>query len=367
MDDALLAQEFPHDECLIHLNHAGIGPWPTRTIEAIRAFSEENLHFGALHYPRWSQIEFALRQQFQTLLNAPSTDDIALLKNTSEALSMVAMGLDWQAGQNVVLAHQEFPSNRIVWQALESRGVEVRMVDLYSVDTPEDALLAACDEKTRLLTTSAVHYADGLRMDLERLGQFCEYNDILFCVDAIQQLGVLPIDVQQLGIHFLMADGHKWMLGPEGVAVFYCAEAVRERLQLSQFGWHMMENMGDFTAKEWQPAASARRFECGSPNSLGSHALHASLSLLLQAGIDSISRNILKNTSYLIDIITESEHFSLATPEGRGRHAGIVSFKLQHGDTESLYRHLMNKGIYCAYRSGNIRFSPHFLYPAGAY
>ena len=118
------------------------------------------------------------------------------------------------------------------------------------------------------------------------LGDYCRSKDILFVVDAIQSLGASPFDVAQCKADIVVADGHKWMLGPEGLALFYCRESIREQLKLNEYGWHMVEAMGDFDQKEWQLAKSARRFECGSPICWGVHALHTSLTLLLEQGLE---------------------------------------------------------------------------------
>ena len=213
---------------------------------AVQQFAEENMRQGARHYTRWLETEVHLREQCRSLLNAPSADDIALLKNTSEALSVVAHGLAWRTGDNVVISDQEFPSNRIVWQSLQEDGVETRCVDLTRGASPEQALVACMDKHTRLLAVSSVQYASGLRLDLDRLGTLCRDRGVLFCVDAIQSLGALPLDVQACGADFVMADGHKWLLGPEGCAVFYVRSQVRERLRLRQYGWHMVEDHLDF-------------------------------------------------------------------------------------------------------------------------
>ncbi|OOG21012.1 class V aminotransferase [Thioalkalivibrio denitrificans] len=351
--------EFPLEPGLIHLNHAAVGPWPRRAVEAVERFARANMHEGSRAYPHWIREETRLRGLLARLINAPSADDIALLKNTSEALSVVAYGLEWASGDNVVSARQEFPSNRVVWQSLAPRfGVQARLVDLEGPD-PEGALIEAMDARTRLLSISAVQYARGLRLDLERLGEACHRRGVLFCVDAIQQLGALPFDAQACRADFVAADGHKWMLGPEGVAVFFVRPEVRDRLRLNQFGWHMLEALGDFDRPDWQPAASARRFECGSPNLLGVHALAASLDLLLETGLDTISDNISRNISLLIDILSE-KGFEILSPTAPERRAGIVTFTRPGTDMEAICQRLMQSGVLCAHRGGGLRFSPHF-------
>lgn len=360
--DALLAQEFPVTQNLVYLNHAGVAPWPQRTTQAVTRFAAQCAAEGARHYARWLETESAVKAQLARLVNAPSADDIALLKNTSEALSVVAYGLSWQPGDNVVISDEEFPSNRIVWESLAKRGVAVREVSLATAQ-PEKALLEACDGHTRVLSISSVQYGSGRRIELGVLGAGCRRRNIAFCVDAIQGLGAVAHDVQAMGIDFLMADAHKWLLGPEGIAVFYCRAAWRERLQLYQYGWHMIEDAGDFDRRQWVPARSARRFECGSPNMLGIHALEASLSLLFEIGMAEIERRILERSAWLMTAIRTRPDLELITPDTPGRYAGIVTFRHRRMHSDALFERLRVSGIVCARRGGGIRYSPHFYTP----
>lgn len=345
---------------LIYLNHAAVSPWPLRTAETVQQFAEENARYGAAMYPRWMDTERQLRENLAWLINAPSVDDISIQKSTSEALSAIAHGLAWQKGQNVVFLKQEFPSNRVVWQSLACYGVEPRMVDPEPAQAPEDALLAACDRKTRLISVSSVQYADGLTIDLSWIGEFCRKNNILFCVDAIQSLGALAFDVAEIGADFVVADGHKWMLGPEGVALLYSERNIRPQLKLHQFGWHMLAHAGDFDSLETEPTESGRRFECGSPNMLGIHALNSSLSLIRETGLARISTDILANTDLLMRQISDHPRLELLSPTAPVRRSGIVSFKVRDGNQEQIYRALMQRQVICAARGGGIRFSPHF-------
>ena len=356
-------QEFSLQAEISYLNHAAVAPWPTRTKLAVQQFADENASQGSLHYLDWLKVEDELRLQLAKLINAPSKNDIALLKSTSEALSVVAYGLAWQTGDNIVISNQEFPSNRIIWESLHSKGVEVRQVDLTSNSSPEAALIAATDRNTRLLSISSVQYASGLRMNLEQLGAHCRHNDILFCVDAIQSIGAVEFDVQAIHADFVMADGHKWMLGPEGLALFYCRPECYERLALNQFGWHMVEHVGDFDRHDWQPASTARRFECGSPNMLSIHALHASTSLLLEIGMPIIESQVLERSEAIMRAVRATDTLQLVTDASPGRYAGIVSFRHRQLPSQPLYEDLYRKGIFCACRGDAIRFSPHFYTP----
>ena len=356
----IIDEEFQLDEAIIYLNHAAVSPWPRRTATSVQKFAEENCIHGAKNYMNWLEQETLLRKQLKNLINAPSVNDISLLKNTSEALSVVASGIRWRQGDNIVSSNEEFPSNRIAWLAQEKHGVEFREIDISDMETAEEKLIAACDEHTRLLTISSVQYGSGRRLDLKKLGDYCRQNDILFCVDAIQSLGILPMDVEAIQADFVMADAHKWLLGPEGIALFYCRESVRDQLELHQFGWHMIENPGNYDQTSWIPANSGKRFECGSPNMLGIYALSASLSLIESIGIENIARTVITNTSQIIDYIRNKSNIDLLTPPEEDRRGGIVTFRIRERDNAEIYARLMKNNVICANRKGGIRFSPHF-------
>ena len=353
--------EFPQDTDLIYLNHAAVAPWPKRTQEAVQNFANENLVLGATHYPDWLKTEQSLRENLKSLINARSTDEIALVKNTSEALSVVAYGIDWQPGDEIIISNEEFPSNSIVWESLSQFGVKTVKVDLYANElSPEENLTKAINDKTRLLSISSVQYASGTTMDLKTIGKACKQADIYFCVDAIQSLGALPMDAQAIQADFIMADGHKWMLGPEGLGLFYCRKEVMADLTIRQFGWHMIKEAGNYDADSWQVADTAKRFECGSPNMLGAYALNASLSLILEVGMNTISSNIIENTKYLRALIEQEDKLELISFNDPDRIAGITTFKVNGADQKALYQTLMKNNLICANRGGGIRFSPHF-------
>jgi cysteine desulfurase / selenocysteine lyase len=351
--------EFVQAPGLRYLNHAAVAPWPNRAATAVSRFAQENVLLGARDYSDWMALEQRLRERLMRLLNAPSTDDVALVKNTSEALSFVAFGLSWQSGDQIVISDEEFPSNRIVWEALASQGVEVIQASLKG-DDPEGALLAACGPRTRLMSVSAVQFASGLRLDLQRLGAGCKQQNVLFCIDAIQQLGALPFDVQSYQCDFAMADGHKWLLGPEGLGVLYVRSELREQLKLHEFGWHMLEHMGDYNRTEWEPAKSARRFECGSPNMLGAMALEASLSLLEEVGMEQVAALIAERVKWLQDGLSAIPGVQLHSPLNPARRGGILSFSIDGIDNQAVYEALKAQQVICIPRGPGVRFSPHF-------
>ena len=358
---SIIEQEFPQDEELLYLNHAAVSPWPLCTLKAVEEFAQENVFTGAENYKRWLGRELRLKNALKSLINAPAAEDIALLKNTSEALSVVAEGLKWHSGDNVVTSNEEFPSNRIPWEAQKKHGVELREI---SIDCDaEDSLINACDERTRVLTISSVQYGSGHRIHLEKLGRFCRDNNILFCVDAIQSIGAHKLDVQASCIDFTMADAHKWMLGPEGIALFYCRRELLEHLEVHQFGWHMVEHAGDYDRREWELASNARRFECGSPNMLGIYALSASIELLNKVGIDYVEAQIAARVDYLHEKLGQIAGVEILSRSGGHLSSGIITFRCEKTDMKNLHQELMRNRVICANRFGGIRFSPHFYTP----
>ncbi len=351
--------EFPQHESICYLNHAAVSPWPKRTLDAVTKFSEQNVTYGATYYPEWLKVEQELRGRLARLINAPSSQDIALSKSTSEALSIIAYGLNWSNGDEVLITNQEFPSNRIVWESLHDKGVSVKVANIDSGD-PVNAIIAATNGKTKIISVSSVQYASGVSLDLEQLGTYCAKHKILLCIDAIQSLGAIPFDLEKNHADFVVADGHKWMLGPEGLALLYVSPSIREQLSLSQFGWHMVEHRGDYNRQAWQPANDATRFECGSPNMLGIHALNASLSLIEAVGIENINQRLQSITNYLIKQLQTIDGLHLLSPVDSHKRAGIVTFRLESMSPETLHHALMQAGVICACRGGGVRFSPHF-------
>jgi len=357
---AWIREQFPILDQGLYLNHAAIAPWPRCTADEVRTFARENALRGPAGYRDWIVREKELRRLLARLTGAKSEDDIALLKNTTEGISLVAWGLDWQAGDNIVLPLGEFPSNRLPWLAQSAHGVEIREVDIGTTKNAENALLEAMDSQTRILSVSAVQWNDGFRLNLEKLGKSCRSQGVLFFVDAIQQLGALSVDVETCHVDFLAADAHKWLLGPEGIAVFYCRESARPRLRLVQQGWHMFDNPWDFHRREWEPSTSAKRFEAGSPNSVGQVALHASLNLLLKTGMEQVSEQILQNTEFLINALSLIAGVQITSRTEPERRSGIVSFTHENIPSRTLNTCLAESGVTCAIRGNSIRLSPHF-------
>ena len=358
-----LPAEFPLDPELCYLNHAAVGPWPRRTAQRVANFAHENMTRGAADYPAWSKVQHRLRERLMRLINAGSADDIALVKNTSEGLSIISEGLDWQVGDEVVGLARDFCSNQMVWEMLGRRGVRYTPVDALAAADPEGALIEALSADTRLLAISTVHFATGYRFDMPRLADACAARGVLLSVDAIQSLGAVAFDLAEVPADFVTCGGHKWLLSPEGLGFFYCRPALRERLRLHQFGWAMREHPYDFEAEEWSPAASARRFEAGTPNMLGIQAMDASLSLFEEVGLATVEQRLAANLAVLEDGLNAMPEIEIITPSAPARRAGILTFRHPQVGSRELHGGLMQQGVICAARAGGIRLAPHFYTP----
>ncbi len=360
-----LPSEFPQDQELCYLNHAAVGPWPRRTAQAVSNFAQQNMTRGAADYPQWLTVEERLRKRIAWLIDADDTADIALVKNTSEGLSIVSQGLDWKDDDQIVGLAGDFISNQMPWEVLGERGVSYVPIDALSSKDPEGALIDALKKKTRLLAISTVHFATGYRFDMQRLSEACRAKDVLLCVDGIQSFGAKRFSLKDTPADFVTAGGHKWLLSPEGLGFFYCRPELRDRLSLHQFGWAMRDDTYAFESTKWEPAHSARRFEPGTPNMMGIHALEASLSLFEEVGFDFIEQRLADNMALLQNALTEIPGVKLVTPGKARKRAGIMTFTHKKKPAGSLYPALMDAGVICAARGGGIRLAPHFYTPQG--
>ena len=367
------SEHFPLDPSICYLNHAAVSPWPLCTSKALQEFAHENTKFGATNYLEWLKIEQTLRARLAKLINTPNINEIALAKSTSEALSIIAYGVDWKEGDEVIISNHEFPSNRIVWESLEKLGVKTVIAELptdFDVDddsvnatTAVQSIQNCINKKTRLISISSVQYASGIQIDLAALSQTCRKHAVLLCVDAIQSLGALPFDQQKIQADFIVADGHKWMMAAEGLALLYIKKEQQDQLKLQQFGWHMIKDKGNYGVSEWEPADDCTRFECGSPNMLGIHTLNASLGFIHNIGIKTIANELNQRMDYLTAQLSQIHGLSFLSPTAKSLRGGIITFKVDDKDSNELYNSLMKKGVVCASRGGGVRFSPHFYTP----
>jgi len=354
VDKAKVRDLFPVTRNLIYFNHAAVGPLSTRAADAMERHIRDQRDLGALHWKEWYAEDAKLRTAGAKLIGADAAD-IAILKNTSEALSFVAEGYRWQSGENVITTRLEFPPNYSPWKRLARRGVECRVADLPTVEKIEPLI----DARTRIVSVSFVAFHNGFVADLDAIGELCARRNVLLCVDAIQGIGALPLDVRKSKIAFLAADGHKWMCGPEGATIFYVAPADRDRLEVLETGWTNVQRKGSFLELPGDLVPGARRFEAGSLNTNGVYGLNAAIELLLEIGIEEIAAEVIRIATRLAERL-EAIGWRVASP--RPIASGIVG-AIPPGVEPSLlrwHRTLEENGVVCSPREGMLRFSPHF-------
>jgi selenocysteine lyase/cysteine desulfurase len=354
---ASLRTEFPVSGRYIYLDHAGVAPVSGRVRAAVERFIAESAGSGAFTYPEWAKQISETRSLAAQLLNA-ETSEIAFVRSTSHGLSLVAEGLPWNTGENVVVYEKEFPANLFPWLHLERKGVEARIVRARNGRVEIDDIASAIDEKTRLIALSSVQFTTGFRVDLEKLGGICRSKGVLLCVDAIQSLGLIPADVQRCCIDFLAADAHKWLMGPEGIGIFYCRKGLAEQLEPPLVGWKSVMNEFAFETPVFDLKTDAQRFEEGSLNLMGIIGLGAAIGLLLEAGIERIERRVLDLGDLIIQE-ADARNFSVLSPRDRRERGGIVTVAGTF-DPVGVREGLRKKGIMVNTRAGGIRISPHF-------
>jgi selenocysteine lyase/cysteine desulfurase len=351
---------FPVTRELVYLNHAGVAPISTRCEEALARYAAAATRLGAFDYGRSYDAEVERVRTRAARLLAAEPDEIAFVKNTTEGLGLVAAGLDWRPGEKVVSCDLEYPSNVYPWWSLRERGVETEMLRGREGRLPPETVETALrDPRVRLLALSSVEYGSGFRNDLGALGALCRERGVLFCVDAIQSLGCLPLDVQAAGIDFLAADGHKWLLSLEGCGLFYCSRRVLDRVRPRVVGWRSVVDNHDFDRYHLELQASAGRFEEGTPNTAGIFALGAAIDLLLEVGIEAIAARVLALTDRLVTGLCERGAL-LRSPRARGEASGIVSFLLRDEQPAETVARLRARRIFVVARRGGVRASPHF-------
>ncbi len=352
-----IKEEFPVTGELIFFDHARVAPLPERVRKVVTAFVDDATRHGTVHYETWMVGIEQTRKSFARLIHA-GTDEVAFVKNTSEGLSIVANGLGWKSGDNVVIPDIEFPANVYPWWNLKRLGVETRMVPAVEGRVLFDDLVKQVDARTRLISISSVECNSGFRCDLNRIGVFCKEKGILFCVDAIQSLGLLPMDVKRDHIDFLSADGHKWMLSVEGLGGFYISGDALEQVYPVTVGWGNMVNAADFMNYEFAFRPGAQRFEEGSPNTMSIHAFGAALDLLLETGIENIEKRVMTLGDRVLEQLNRRglKVYSSTRPEER---SGNIAFFMNQ-DISQLYEWMLENKVKLTVRDGLVRLSPHF-------
>lgn len=358
MNDSIRAL-FPVTERAIYFNHAAVSPPPLKTIEAIQSQLRDVSENGSVNFRNWVAVKERARQLVAGMLGA-RPEQVAFMRNTSDGLSTVANGLDWRPGDNLVTFRNEFPSNIYPWlRVRDALGVEVRMCEERDGRIDLDELIRLIDARTRVVAISHIQYASGFRADLERLGRAARAHDALLVVDAIQALGVVPINVESELIDVAAAACHKWLLTPEGVGLLYLSSRARERIQPTLVGWISVPNPEDYSNFEQGWKSGALAWETGTGPAALIYGLEASLDLLTAAGVPNIQLHLETLTDHLCDKLRDTD-YQVVSSRRSGEKSQIVCIRHAAGLTSmDLYSHLKKRNIITAPRGDRLRISPH--------
>jgi cysteine desulfurase / selenocysteine lyase len=348
------AHQFPVREHLIYLNHAAVAPLCRPAAEAMQRLADDCLNYGSIHYDEWLAAYEGVRRAAARLINSDPTE-IALMKNTSEGIATIAMGLDWKPGDRIVAFREEFPANYFPWKRLEQKGVAVTWLSVSdSLERIDEASRGA-----RLLSISFVQFLSGYRAPIREIGEICRRNSCMYLVDAIQGMGAFPLDVRECRIDALAADGHKWMLGPEGCAILYISNELQDHVEPVEFGWTNVAGYNDYGSRDMALRQDAGRYEPGTLNTIGCFGLRASLELLLEVGVGKIAP-VVQNLADRIAAGVASRGYEVMGNRTPETSSGIVSFRKDGITDREIVTRLRTEGISAAPRAGWVRTSPHF-------
>nr|CAA9296021.1 Cysteine desulfurase [uncultured Armatimonadetes bacterium] len=350
---------FPSAQGCVHLNHAGTSPIAQPVADAVNAVTHDLMSDDPfLAYRNHMKRQETLRAAFGRMMGVPPST-LAFTRNTSHGLAIAADGIPFSAGDNVVVSGTEYPANVYPWMAQGHRGVETRLVPAREGGlVSEEDLVTACDDRTRVLAVSWVQWGTGQRMDLARLGAFCRERGILFVVDLVQGLGALRVDLSALRVDLAAAGCHKWLLAPGGLGVLYVRPGVLPLLRPTNIGWNSVVDSIDWDRIHFDLRPDSQRFEEGTPNLLGTAALHASVSLLEAVGFDAVEERILALAARIRGGLA-ARGYRVLSPDHPGARSGIVAFRHPTLPNDAVLAALTERRVIAAVRAGNVRFAPH--------
>ncbi len=361
-NEELRRYEFPVVQKKIFLAHAGDCPLPHRVAQAVADYAHHATSGDqeALIFPRVLEDGRKLAAQ---LLNCQA-EEVAFVGPTSLALSFFASGLKFRKGDNLLIYHDDYPSNVYPWLALAEQGIEVRLLNIrgLGVIRPRD-VIGQVDERTRLVALASCHFVSGFRLDHAAIGKTLRERGILFCLDGIQTLGAFPMTMEHVDL--LAADAHKWLLGPCGAGLMYVRREIQERLNPPVYGWHNVRCPNFVAQEQIVYRSGAKKFEAGTHNLLGLVGLNAAMTLLLEVGVENIARELVRKRAWLMPALSAKGYTVLNAEAALENASGIVTFFQPGADLAPLHQKLLDANIVTSLRVDRagqryLRLSPHF-------
>lgn len=358
-DFDLVRQDFPVAKRRAYLNNASIGPMSNRVVAAVDAFMADVRDNGRNNYPHWCKhADTEIKDRIGALIGADRSE-IAYVKNTTEGLAIVANGIDWKPGDNVIVPDIEYPSNVYCCMNLERWGVEVRWVKNRGGRILVDDLRELIDSRTRLVSISSVQFSNGFRHDIVATGELCRSKGVLLSLDAIQWVGALHIDMASLPIDFMAFGGHKWMLAPIGTGVFYCNKTALDKIRPSVVGYHSVDKGEDHMDYGLDFRPNAGRFEEALVNFPGIYGLDAAVKTQLELGTERIERHILALGAQGAEAV-QRKGYEILSPWRDDERSGILSFRHPSIPADQIAQRMNAAGVDMAVRAGALRISPSY-------
>ena len=361
-DEQLRQREFPVAKDKVFLAHAGVCPLPRRVADAMSRYANEAAS-GDQETIVFPQVLDEGRKLASRLLSC-QPEEVAFVGPTSLALSFIASGLKFRRGDNILIYHDDYPSNVYPWMALADQGIEVRLLNVRELGLIRTVdVTGQVDENTKLVALASCHFVSGHRIDIPAIGKFLRAREILFCVDAIQTLGAFPTTVEHVDL--LAADAHKWLLGPCGAGLMYVRREVQERLNPPIHGWHSVRCPNFVAQEQIVFRTDARKYEAGTHNLVGIVGLMAAMELALEVGVETISQELLRKRSWLVDALQAKGCKVLGADTFPAAASGIVSFHKPDADLPTLHQSLTEARVITSLRADRrgrhyIRLSPHY-------
>ncbi|MCX7798258.1 MAG: aminotransferase class V-fold PLP-dependent enzyme [Melioribacter sp.] len=351
-------QLFPHLKTnQIYFNHASIGPWNELALKRLEEYSKQRSGEEIENYEYFLKWSASAKVKLASLLKT-TPERLAWIDNVSNGLNILAQGLKWKTGDRIILNDLEFPSNVYPFLNLKKHGVEIDFIKNKNGTIDIEDIERTITPNTKLISISHVQFLTGYRANIEQIGELCKKYNIIFCVDVIQSVGVVEIDVKESKIDFLAGGTQKWLMSSEGLSYIYLTEELQEKIEQKFVGWTSVRNAWNLLDYNLEFKKNAERFQNGTLNSLGISIFDAVLDLFIGFGIKNIEKRILDTTNYFIEKLYDIGLNPVLKNISSKNIAGITSFK--HEKSKLIFDELKKKNIHCAVREGMIRFSPHF-------
>ncbi|MBK7500826.1 MAG: aminotransferase class V-fold PLP-dependent enzyme [Ignavibacteriales bacterium] len=358
MNKSEVRNKFPYlVNGIIYFNHAATGPFSSPVVNRLTNLLIEKSEKNIDDFDSFITVAEETKILLAELINC-NVDRIAFVDNTTNGLNIPAQSIDWKKGDRILLNDIEFPANVYPFLNLKRIGVEVDFVKSENGIVTADQIINSIKPETKLVSVSFVQFLSGYKVDLEKIGNYCRANSIIFSVDGIQGIGAMRVDVKKCKIDFLSCGTQKWLLGMQGLAFIYVDEEFQKKMIPANVGWLSVENAWNLLDYKLDLKTSANVFQGGTLNAFGIYAFNSSLTLFKDFGFDNVESEVLSNTKYFITKLKSIGLYCVLSNCNEEELAGIVTIKVK--DPEKIFDELEKKKIFGSLREGFIRFAPHF-------